>query len=85
LKRALSGWLILTLLGCSRHEPSPAPSVESSAGAALPSSTQTANPSQAPSSLPAREDANDADAAQRINEQNLESELDRLEREIQAE
>jgi hypothetical protein len=36
------------------------------------------------SAIPTPEDAED-DAAQRITEQNLESELDRLEREIQAE
>jgi hypothetical protein len=79
---------LLLCFGCSRSsgEPSPSPS---SAPLTAPTATpapgpeaSAASPSDSPVLTP--EDVEDA-AEHRITEQNLESELDRLEREIQAE
>lgn len=90
-KRWLAGVTLLALGGaaCSRHDAAtqaPAPlaaTPSSSAGAAIPVEGAP-SPSVAPNPIPIPADA-DGDAARRITEQNLESELDRLEREIQAE
>jgi len=85
-----AGWGLLALLvsaaACSRHEAAgsgggPSASVSLTAP---PASPTAAEPS--PSALrPATSEDADESAAQRITEQNLETELDRLEREIQAE
>jgi len=88
LKRVLTTLMLLGLLGCSRHEPAPTPA-ETRHSAPPPPAAPLPNPS-APLSpgtgtLQAPPDADDDDAARHITEQNLESELDRLEREIQAE
>ena len=80
---------LLVACGCSR------PSSGESSGAAEGSSSRPLAPASAPApaavsaspsalAVPTPEDAEDA-AEHRITDQNLESELDRLEREIQAE
>ena len=83
-----SGWLVagLLLLGCSRSSggdtaPSAAPAA-SGPRAGLSNSGEAPAASAGPILTP--EDV-EAETEQRITEQNLESELDRLEREIQAE
>jgi hypothetical protein len=86
------GWQLLGLallaLGCSRGSgdaspaPSSAPLTAPTATPALSPAASVPSPSDAPVLTP--EDVEDA-AEHRITEQNLESELDRLEREIQAE
>ena len=88
----LAAWLCLVAGGCSR--PSSGDGSGAVAGASnrplppAPASTPAPAPavSASPSALPmpTPEDAED-DAEHRITDQNLESELDRLEREIQAE
>jgi hypothetical protein len=86
LRTAPTLLLALALLGCSRHEAAPeAAGAPPSAPASLAPVIASPAPSLDPSASPVTpEDAED-DAARRITEQNLESELDRLEREIQAE
>jgi len=78
----------LMLPGCSRHEAAPGPSGGAAHGAPTLEAPHASVPAPSsasdPRPVPVPEDAED-DAAQRITEQNLESELDRLEREIQAE
>ena len=87
--------LLLVAVGCSKAQDggAGASGAPASAKAAVttappraePASAATASaPSAGPSPVLTPEDAED-DAAHRITEQNLESELDRLEREIQAE
>ncbi|HXK20342.1 MAG TPA: hypothetical protein VNG33_21175 [Polyangiaceae bacterium] len=86
--------LVATVGGCSRpsgNDPSShAPASAATPGVRPPSQPVPAAPSSAVSAGPSPglvltpEDAEDA-AEHRISEQNLESELDRLEREIQAE
>jgi hypothetical protein len=80
--------LTLLALGCSRPSGEASPSSSS-----VPLTAPTAPPSLSPAGsvlgpsdapVPTPEDVEDA-AERRITEQNLESELDRLEREIQAE
>jgi hypothetical protein len=83
LKRALAGCLFSVLLGCSRPESAPAAGSQPNSSAKTPRAISAA-PSLVPSSALTPPDVED-DAAQHITEQNLESELDRLEREIQAE
>ncbi len=92
LARALPSVLCL-VWGCSRPSsgdgPSPPPSASAPAAplaSPLPGSAATAAAPTSPSKdlVLTPEDA-EVDAAHRITDQNLESELDRLEREIQAE
>ena len=79
---------LVALLGCSRSGGDSAPdtragSAQSQPRPPLPSSAEAPSPDEGGSVL-TPEDAEEG-AAQRITEQNLESELDRLEREIQDE
>ncbi len=76
---------LLLVCACSRHVGSDGARPQAS-GAASPAISLTPGPnwSVSASAVPTPEDVED-DAARRITEQNLESELDRLEREIQAE
>jgi hypothetical protein len=85
LKQTALGWWLLALVACSRNDAAEATRAQAS-GAAAPATTTPPRPSVSVnvSNVPTPEDVED-DAAQRITEQNLESELDRLEREIQAE
>lgn len=81
------GLTALLALACSRAKeeqiaPSAAPP-EASRAALTPGSTPI-GPTGGTPALPTPEDEEE-DSAHRITEQNLESELDRLEREIQAE
>jgi len=85
----LASALVLTSLaaGCSKPSADASPSASPVAATPPPPAASLASaPSVDPSldSLLTPEDAEDA-AEHRITEQNLESELDRLEREIQAE
>jgi hypothetical protein len=80
--------LAFTTGGCSRHDAAPAVAGAPALDVSAPSASTAAVPAPGlgpePSPVLIPEDADD-DAARRITEQNLESELDRLEREIQAE
>lgn len=82
MKRVLLGWGFLAMFACSRHEAGE--TTRAQAGTAAVADAGTPAPSGSARNVPTPEDVED-DAAQRITEQNLESELDRLEREIQAE
>jgi hypothetical protein len=84
-----SGWVVLALLllGCSRSAGNDAaPSAEPRPTG--PGSVEPGNPGEVPAGsagpILTPEDV-EAETEHRITEQNLESELDRLEREIQAE
>jgi hypothetical protein len=84
----LVGLVLVCTLGCSRPETGPETGASPS-GTSVPltpsaPSTAATAVGASPSAIPTPEDVED-DAARRITEQNLESELDRLEREIQAE
>jgi hypothetical protein len=85
-ERAGCAVLGLLLLACSRSSGDAAPSSEPSTPG--PSSVGPTNPGEAPAAsagpILTPEDV-EAETEHRITEQNLESELDRLEREIQAE
>lgn len=78
---------LLLLAACHKGPSNDAPPVRSSAplvGASVTHAPPPAPPSASSGiSIPTPEDAEE-DAAHRITDQNLESELDRLEREIQA-
>ena len=84
----LGAALLLLGRGCSRSqdEHAPAPSAPPPLPSPGASTAVSAPPSlvAAGTPLPTPEDAEE-DSGRRITEQNLESELDRLEREIQAE
>jgi hypothetical protein len=86
-RRSLSLMLALLLAGCSKPS-SDGPLPEASQGRAPLSAHPSGSAVEAPGSTAAPiltpEDV-EAETEHRITEQNLESELDRLEREIQAE
>jgi hypothetical protein len=77
---------LLLLGGCSRSSTDTAPTPASTAPSVVTSSPSLAPPPATtdPVAIPTPEDLEE-DSAHRITEKNLESELDRLEREIQAE
>jgi hypothetical protein len=85
LGRASGALLTLLLLACSRSSGGDA-ATSSEPSTSGPSSVSLGAPGEAPSAGPilTPEDV-EAETEHRITEQNLESELDRLEREIQAE
>ncbi|MDF3067857.1 MAG: hypothetical protein K0R38_3458 [Polyangiaceae bacterium] len=85
--RQLALLLLAAVCACARpsteaQNDSPLPSASAAPAPPLPSSPEPSTALSPPVLTP--EDAEE-DAAHRITEQNLESELDRLEREIQAE
>lgn len=86
MKRALTGVLLLATFSCSRPDTPKTDGTETGhVHAPTPSdSSPTGSAASSPSRVPVFEDPDEA-AAHQITEQNLESELDRLEREIQAE
>lgn len=92
MRRAALPGLLLLLAGCSRpssetnatSQDAPALSAQGSSPFPIPSLRPESPGAPAAPPVLTPEDAEE-DAAQRITEQNLESELDRLEREIQAE
>ncbi|RYZ07925.1 MAG: hypothetical protein EOO73_09495 [Myxococcales bacterium] len=87
--RQLAFCVLLGLCACSRpsteaqNDTTALPSAGPAPATPLTVAPESSSP-QAPPSVLTPEDAEE-DAAHRITEQNLESELDRLEREIQAE
>jgi hypothetical protein len=85
LKVALVSIWLTAAFACSRHE-TPEGARAQTSGAATPATSPASPPAASVNlgTVPTPEDVEE-DAAQRITEQNLESELDRLEREIQAE
>jgi hypothetical protein len=87
--RLLLTSLLLLLGGCTRSSsdgaPSASPPIAARPSVAAPSSITAASAAHVdPTAVPTPEDLEE-DSAHRITEKNLESELDRLEREIQAE
>jgi hypothetical protein len=91
LKRILwsgAAWLALSACAKPSHETTGNSGISGTTEATARTATSAPGPaapsSSAPALIPTPEDAEE-DAAHRITEQNLESELDRLEREIQAE
>lgn len=93
IRIAIAATLLAAVAGCSKPSGGPgglSSAPASAASLAPPPAQASSAPSEAASATPSQglvltpEDAEDA-AEHRITEQNLESELDRLEREIQAE
>jgi hypothetical protein len=82
---ALAALIGIGLLGCSKSETTTPP--DSMAPAASPEQTHPSAPSSAGTSAPLdplTEEDLEPEVERRITEENLESELDRLEREIQG-